>query len=74
MAAIVCHLRDSEEPHASPPKRKTLPPPAVQVPVSSGSAVQMGVSSSLLSLQSFHKVAHGLRVQVCDAVARSGVS
>ena len=50
MAAIVCHLRDSEEPHASPPKRKTLPPPAVQVPVSSGSAVQMDVSSSLLSL------------------------
>ena len=50
MAAIVCHLRDSGEPQASPPKRKTLPPPAVQVPVSSGSAIQMGVSSSLLSL------------------------
>ena len=50
MAVIVCHLRDSEEPHESPPKKKTLPPPAVQVLVSSGSAVQMGVSSSLLNL------------------------
>ena len=50
MAAIVCHLRDSEEPHASPPKRRTLPPPAVPVPVSSDSAVQMGVSSSLSNL------------------------
>ena len=29
LAVIVWHLRDSEEPHASPPKRKTLPPPAV---------------------------------------------
>ena len=50
MAWIVCHLRDSEKAHASPPKRKTLPPPAVQAPVSSGSALQMGVSSSLLTL------------------------
>ena len=60
MAAIVCHLRDSEEPHASPPKRKTLPPPAVQVPVSSGSAVQMGVW--------FHNVSYCLGVQAYEAV------
>ena len=51
MAAICCHLRDSEELRASPPKRKTLPPPAVQVLVSSGSAVQTGVSSSLEPLE-----------------------
>ena len=50
MAVIMCHLRNSEEPHASPLKRKTLPPPAVQVLVSSGSAIQMDVSSRLLNL------------------------
>ena len=33
-----------------PQQEETLAPPAVQVPVSSGSAVQMGVSSSLLNL------------------------
>ena len=50
MAAIACHLRDSEEPHASPLRRRTVPPPAVQVPVSSGLTIQMRDSSSLSSL------------------------
>ena len=68
MAAIGCHVRDSEEPRTPPPKRKRLPPPAVQGPVSSGSAIQTGISSSLSNHLRFHKVAHSLGGQAVEVV------